>query len=46
MTNVYFPEPLIGQIFDDNGIKKVVTGRDWTALNGPDKGVKKSSYEM
>ena len=45
-TNVYFPQPLSGQIFDDNGIKKVVTGDDWIALNGPDKGVKKASWEM
>ena len=45
-TNVYFPQPLSGQIFDDNGIKKVVTGDDWIALNGPDKGVKKDSSEM
>ena len=46
LTNVYFPQPMIGQIFDDNGIKKVVTGGDWIALNGPDKGAKKSSDEM
>ncbi|NUG39760.1 BspA family leucine-rich repeat surface protein [Lactobacillus mellis] len=46
MTNVYFPQPLNGQIFDDNGIKKVVTGFNWIALNGPDKGAKKSSDEM
>ena len=45
-TNVYFPQPLNGQIFDDNGIKKVVTGFNWMALNGPDKGAKKSSDEM
>ena len=45
-TNVYFPQPLNGQIFDDNGIKKVVTGFNWIALNGPDKGAKKSSDEM
>ena len=45
-TNVYFPQPLSGQIFDDNGIKKVVTGDDWIALNGPDKGVKKAPWEM
>ena len=45
-TNVYFPQPMLGQIFDDNGIKKVVTGYNWIALNGPDKGVKKSSDEM
>ena len=45
-TNVYFPQPLNGQIFDDNGIKKVVTGYNWIALNGPDKGAKKSSDEM
>ena len=45
-TNVYFPQPLSGQIFDDNGIKKVVTGDDWIALNGPDKGVKKDPSEM
>ena len=45
-TNVYFPQPLSGQIFDDNGIKKVVTGFNWIALNGPDKGAKKSSDEM
>ena len=46
LINVYFPQPMIGQIFDDNGIKKVVTGGDWIALNGPDKGAKKSSDEM
>ena len=45
-TNVYFPQPLSGQIFDDNGIKKVVTGYNWIALNGPDKGVKKDSGAM
>ena len=45
-TNVYFPQPITGQIFDDNGIKKVVTGGDWIALNGSDKGAKKSSDEM
>ena len=45
-TNVYFPQPIRGQIFDDNGIKKVVTGDDWIALNGPDKGAKKNSEEM
>ena len=45
-TNVYFPQPLNGQIFDDNGIKKVVTGYNWIALNGPDKGVKKYPSEM
>ena len=45
-TNVDFPQPLSGQIFDDNGIKKVVTGYNWIALNGPDKGAKKSSGEM
>ena len=45
-TNVYFPQPLNGQIFDDNGIKKVVTGYNWIALNGPDKGVKKDSGAM
>ena len=41
LTNVYFPQSLLRQIFDDNGIKKVVTGGDWIALNGPDKGAKK-----
>ena len=46
LTNVYFPQPLLGQIFDDNGIKKVVTGYNWIALNGPDKGVKKYPSEM
>ena len=46
LTNVYFPQPMIGQIFDDNGIKKVVTDQYWTALNGPDKGVKKDPGEM
>ena len=45
-TNVYFPQPLNGQIFDDNGIKKIATGFNWIALNGPDKGAKKSSDEM
>ena len=45
-TNVYFPQPLNGQIFDDNGIKKIATGFNWIALNGPDKGAKKSSEEM
>ena len=45
-TNVYFPQPLNGQVFDDNGIKKIVTGYNWIALNGPDKGVKKNSEEM
>ena len=45
-TNVYFPQPLNGQIFDDNGIKKIATGFNWIALNGPDKGSKKSSDEM
>ena len=45
-TNQYFPQTSAGQIFDDNGIKKVVTGYNWIALNGPDKGVKKSSDEM
>ena len=45
-TNVYFPQPLNGQIFDDNGIKKIATGFNWIALNGPDKGAKKNSEEM
>ena len=45
-TNQYFPQTLTGQIFDDNGIKKVVTSQTWITLNGPDKGVKKSSEEM
>ena len=45
-TNVYFPQPLSGQIFDDNGIKKVETDQYWIALNGPDKGVKKAPWEM
>ena len=46
LTNQYFPQPLPGQIFDDNGIKKVETDEYWIALNGPDKGVKKPSFEM
>ena len=46
LTNVYFPQPMLGQIFDDNGIKKVVTGYNWIALNGPDKGAKKDPSEM
>ena len=46
LTNQYFPQPLPGQIFDDNGIKKVETDQYWIALNGPDKGAKKTSDEM
>ena len=46
LTNEYFPQPLEPLVFDDNGIKKVVTGGYWTALNGPDKGVKKDPGEM
>ena len=46
LTNEYFPQPLEAFVFDDNGIKKVVTGGYWTALNGPDKGVKKAPWEM
>ena len=46
LISQYFPQPLTGQIFDDNGIKKIVTGGDWIALNGPDKGVKKAPWEM
>ena len=46
LTNEDFPQPLPGQIFDDNGIKKVETDQYWIALNGPDKGVKKASWEM
>ncbi|MCX0279916.1 BspA family leucine-rich repeat surface protein [Bombilactobacillus mellis] len=46
LTNEDFPEPMVGQIFDDNGIKKVETDQYWIALNGPDKGVKKASWEM
>ncbi|NUG67519.1 BspA family leucine-rich repeat surface protein [Lactobacillus mellis] len=46
LTDEYFPQPLTGEIFDDNGIKKIVTGFNWIALNGPDKGVKKDSSEM
>ena len=46
LTNTDFPNNVLGKIFDDNGIKKVVTGGDWIALNGPDKGVKKSAGEM
>ena len=46
LTNQYFPQPLPGQIFNDNGIKKVETDQYWIALNGPDKGVKKSAGEM
>ena len=45
-TNQYFPQTLTGQIFDDNGIKKVVTSQTWITLNGPEKGVKKSAWEM
>ena len=45
-TNQYFPQTSSGQIFDDNGIKKVVTSQTWITLNGPEKGVKKSSEEM
>ena len=45
-TNVYFPQPQPGQIFDENDIKKVVAGFNWIALNGPDKDAKKSSEEM
>ena len=47
LTNVDFPQPILGQIFDDNGIKRVVTAEyNWIALNGPDKGVKKEDWEM
>ena len=45
-TNQYFPQTQLGQIFDDNGIKKVVTSQTWITLNGPEKGVKKSAWEM
>ena len=45
-TNQYFPQTQPGQIFDDNGIKKVVTSQTWITLNGPEKGVKKSAWEM
>ena len=38
LTNTDFPNTVVGKIFDDNGIKKVVTGHNWIALNGPDKG--------
>ena len=38
LTNTDFPNNVLGKIFDDNGIKKVVTGYNWIALNGPDKG--------
>ena len=38
LTNTDFPNNVLGKIFDDNGIKKVVTGHNWIALNGPDKG--------
>ena len=38
LTNTDFPSNVLGKIFDDNGIKKVVTGYNWIALNGPDKG--------
>lgn len=46
LTNESFPQPVPGQIFDDNGIKKIVTEDNWIALNGPDKGTKKNPYEM
>ena len=46
LTNADFPQPINGQVFDDNGIKKVVAGFNWIALNGPDKGVKKDSGAM
>ena len=46
LVDQYFPQTLPGQIFDDNGIKKVSTGGYWIALNGPDKGAKKTSDEM
>ena len=46
LTNTDFPNTVVGKIFDDNGIKKVVTGHNWIALNGPDKGVKKDSGSM
>ena len=46
LISQYFPQPLPGQIFDDNGIKKVETDQYWIALNGPDKGVKKAPWEM
>ena len=45
LTNEYFPQPF-GNVFDDNGIKKISTGSNWIALNGPDKGVKKDPSEM
>ena len=45
LTNEYFPQPF-GNVFDDNGIKKISTGSNWIALNGPDKGVKKAPWEM
>ena len=41
-----FPNPAARQVFDDNGIKKIVTGFNWIALNGPDKGVKKNYDEV
>ena len=46
LINQYFPQLVRGQIFDDNGVKKIVTGSNWIALNGPDKGAKKNSEEM
>ena len=45
-TNICFPQLFIGQIFDDNGIKKITSGFNWIILNGPDKGTKKSPGEM
>ena len=45
LTHEDFPEPF-NCAFDDNGIKKIPTGEDWIALNGPDKGVKKPASEF
>ena len=36
----------IGQIFYDNYTEKSVTGFNWIALNGSDKGIKKDYEEI
>ena len=44
--NQDFPEGYEGQFITDNGIKKVILSEDWIALNGPERGISKTYYDM
>ena len=44
--NQDFPEGYEGQFIIDDGIKKVILSEDWIALNGPERGISKTYYDM